>query len=233
MSPQILAALTTAAIPLLAGIYFTLVAYRILGKKPGQDFHYDQWHARYGNVLKIMAPGLVLFGLYLGTTNVIRIMREADPPPNWQRYRLVGGGCSAEFPATPQQDAQTAHGIVSPRLSLSREGGAIHYSVSYSDIPNDAPIVSEEEGLNSIRDNLPAVMSQLGFKCVFTRERAISQDRVSGREMEYAAGTSHATILRVFIAGRRIYRIMAVVPKDAKDTEETRRFLTSFRFEQG
>jgi hypothetical protein len=59
------AALVEAAIPLLGGLYATLMGFQVIGGRKG-DPKYEAWHARIGRHLKwlgpvVMASGVLLF----------------------------------------------------------------------------------------------------------------------------------------------------------------------------
>jgi hypothetical protein len=64
MSPKLIAALVDSGIPFCAGIYCTLLGYRIVGKKPGEDAKFDAWYARFGGFMKIGGPFLIVFGIF-------------------------------------------------------------------------------------------------------------------------------------------------------------------------
>jgi hypothetical protein len=72
MRPEVVGALVNGAIPFLGGIYATLIAYRVLGKKPGQSLQYDEWHLKYGGMLKVLGPLVTLFGVYLAVEAILR-----------------------------------------------------------------------------------------------------------------------------------------------------------------
>jgi hypothetical protein len=58
--------LVNAAIPFGVGVFCLLVGFRLVGKKPGADPKYDEWHARFGTVFKVAGPVLIVVGvLYL------------------------------------------------------------------------------------------------------------------------------------------------------------------------
>jgi hypothetical protein len=65
MNPEVFAGLAEGAIPLLGGLYGTLIGHRIIGKQPGEDYKYDLWHKQFGTMLKLLGPFMVLFGLFL------------------------------------------------------------------------------------------------------------------------------------------------------------------------
>jgi hypothetical protein len=65
-------ALVNASIPFFAGIYALLVGFRVVGKKPGQDPKYDQWHQKFGMVLKVCGPVLILLSIFFLVDGVAR-----------------------------------------------------------------------------------------------------------------------------------------------------------------
>jgi hypothetical protein len=65
MRPETIGALVNGVIPLLGCIYCTLIGYRIIGKRAGESFEYDQWHERFSSMFKIGGPLLIAFGGFL------------------------------------------------------------------------------------------------------------------------------------------------------------------------
>jgi hypothetical protein len=62
VDPNITGAIVDGAIPLLGGAYCTLLAFRVVGKKPGQDARYDDWHRRWGSKFRVLGPLLAVAG---------------------------------------------------------------------------------------------------------------------------------------------------------------------------
>lgn len=56
--------LVDAGIPLLGGVYATLLGFRVIGKPHGEAPEVDEWHARYGRHLMILGPMVTAFGLF-------------------------------------------------------------------------------------------------------------------------------------------------------------------------
>jgi hypothetical protein len=56
-------AIIKCVIPALAGLYLTVLAFRVVGKKPGQDPRWDAWHQQWGRVMKLVGPALFLVGV--------------------------------------------------------------------------------------------------------------------------------------------------------------------------
>ena len=50
-------------IPVLGGTYCLLVAYRILPRKPKNPERMELWHRKFGKLMKILSPLIILFGL--------------------------------------------------------------------------------------------------------------------------------------------------------------------------
>lgn len=63
MNPQLIGLLVDGAIPIVAGLYCTLLGFRVVGKKAGESAKYDEWHARFGKALKIGGPLLIVITL--------------------------------------------------------------------------------------------------------------------------------------------------------------------------
>jgi hypothetical protein len=72
MAPEMIGALVDAAIPFFGGTYVTLLAYRVLGKKPGESLRYDEWHAKHAGKLKVLGPLVALFGVFLAVRGVLQ-----------------------------------------------------------------------------------------------------------------------------------------------------------------
>jgi hypothetical protein len=55
--------LVNGAIPFFFGIYCTLLGRRLIGKKLGEDPRWDEWHNRFGGLMRVVGPTLIVFGL--------------------------------------------------------------------------------------------------------------------------------------------------------------------------
>ena len=52
-------------IPILGGIYGLLLAYRVVPKKPKDPEKMELWHRKFGKMMKVLSPILIVFGLLL------------------------------------------------------------------------------------------------------------------------------------------------------------------------
>ena len=145
---------------------------------------------------------------------------------NWQRYTSADGVCSAEFLEPPQNETTTTKGVGLARLTLTLHGPDITYRLSSVDILPEGPPFTDEERFDHGRDGL---ISQGGK---FISERTIAQNGVPGRYLEFEKD-KYLLRLKMFKSGARLYQIMAVVPRDSKDDDGPKRFLSSIRFEKG
>jgi hypothetical protein len=65
MDPHTVATLVDSGTPFLGGLLVTLLAYRVVGKPPGQDPRWDAWHAKWGVYWKVLGPLLMGFGVLI------------------------------------------------------------------------------------------------------------------------------------------------------------------------
>lgn len=63
MNAKTVAALVELAIPLLGGLYATLMGFQIVGRKPSTDLKYLAWQQRWGRHLKWLGPLVMIFGV--------------------------------------------------------------------------------------------------------------------------------------------------------------------------
>lgn len=232
MTAEAIGSLINGAIPFSIGVFATLVGFRAIGKQPEVEPRSDEWHQRFGSLFKVLGPLLMLFGVFVWVTSIQRTRSDAPQVAHWKRYQTSDGVCSAEFPAAPKEDTMENLGVISNQLTLSRSPRDIYFMLTFSDISPDSPPATEEERLDSIRDNMPAVASRGGPQFEFVSEERISESGILGRSLQFAAGESHDFQAKVFIVGTRIYRIIAVTPRGNTEDSEVRRFLGSFHFEK-
>src|SRR5262245_26894653 len=183
--PEVLGRLIDGAIPLLMGGYAILLGSRIVGPKRGVSERFDNWHARYGSTMLLLGPALCFFGLYRSFS--------ASPSPqfDWQRYATSDGVCTAEFPAPPVRDKQTAGGVESTRLTLRVPGTGNYYMLTFSDVPPDAPPSTDDEKFDAMPDNIRMMGQQTGDPYDLLHTEKVVENGIAGREFEFSAGGSH------------------------------------------
>ena len=72
MSVHAVITLIEAAIPVGGGLYMTLPAHRIVGKKPGVSHAYDAHLRKWSGVLQICGPLTIVCGILIAVTKLIR-----------------------------------------------------------------------------------------------------------------------------------------------------------------
>ena len=231
MNPDFFGELVNGAIPLLGGIYLTLLGFRRTGKQPGVSPSFDEWHRRYGRLLKVIGPALILFGPGLWLMNWARMgvpVSHAD----WKRYTTADGVCSVEFPALPKATNQKAQRVTSTGMSLSLQGADTYFALTHSDDFEGDPAQTDDQRLDFIRDNFPEIGLRIGVEYKLLREQKITVAGLHGRDWEFDTGKKHSLLMRVFFIGGKCYRVIAAVPRRESDSEQTRHFLESFQIDK-
>jgi hypothetical protein len=232
VNARLIASLIDGSIMFIFGGYIALLGFRVVGKKPGTRPRLDEWMSRFGKFFKIGGPLLMAFGVFQAVFGIVRVSNQCEEllAANRSRYTTSDGACSAEFPAPPEQKTKPVNVVETRQIKLYLDEPDIDFRLSFSDIAADALPVTDEERLDAIRDGLAAV-SGPKEKNQLVREQKISENGIPGRELEFAVGQALTLRTKVFILNKRIYRIMAVTPRNQKYEEATKRFLGSFRFE--
>jgi hypothetical protein len=77
----------------LAGAWTCLLAWRLVGKRPGESRRWDRWHSRFGKLLKVVGPILSVIGMAVLVPAIIeaRSRPGVEPPPADPALRAKGG----------------------------------------------------------------------------------------------------------------------------------------------
>lgn len=151
-------------------------------------------------------------------------------PDGWTRHLSADGACSAEFPQQPQHEANPDG---DDRLEVARPDRNAHYSLTFSDMPPETAALPPDEQFDKIRSSFASKNAPDGTAPKLVKELAVADRGVPGREYQFAVGDRLATRIKVFVAGRRIYRAIAVNPPDPALDRDAQRFIDSVRFERG
>lgn len=73
MTAELIGVIVDKGIMLLAGVYFTLLGFRLVGKKKGQSVEYDAKMAKVAPFFKICGPLLVAISLLLIGAKVMHL----------------------------------------------------------------------------------------------------------------------------------------------------------------
>jgi hypothetical protein len=75
MQAKLIAIWLTRGIAILVGLYSTLLGYRLLGRKPGENLKYDLYMQKYGNLFKIGGLATMTLGLAEAIYRTIQILQ--------------------------------------------------------------------------------------------------------------------------------------------------------------
>ncbi len=224
--------LANGAIPFLAGVCLTLMAFRVVGSKLGANPKQDEWYRRFGGLMKGGGPLLVVFGIFLW---VWGFAQHADTRPTtpavWLRHTTSDGAASAEFPAPPQAANKDVQGFVAHNVTLSQKERDCHYILSWSETGSE-PGVSDDELLDRLREVLEAESVRKGIAWNVVSEEKVVEAGCAGRVLKVTIGEKTTQRFKCFIANGRLYRAIATTPRSPQEDADGVRFVSSFRLEQ-
>lgn len=90
-------------IPLAAGILAILFNYRIIGKKLGEDYRWDNWHNDYSKFFKLVGPILVaidlirITGIYISKLGSLEEIYFLNQTPSDYNKRMNQTGKTMRF----------------------------------------------------------------------------------------------------------------------------------------
>ena len=177
----------------------------------------------------VMMIAVLFFGKNLGLSFDANSLIPAPTAAEWKEFKSPEGGFFITMPGEPERSKQTvktAAGDMDMYIYMleSRSGA---YGVIYSEFPSlylQQPNAAERL-LDGGHDGAVAQM-----KGKLLDEKSITIGRHPGRELhiECAQGT---IVMRIFLINTRLYQVMAVLPKGQAISDDTMKFLESFRAE--
>jgi hypothetical protein len=219
------------AIPFLGGVFVTLMAFRVIGPKPGVNPKQDEWHRRWGGFMRVGGPMLVVFAVFLWVKG--SVTHSAPTPQSaWTRYTTADGTASTEFPGPPASVTKEAEGVVNHNVTLSEKERDRHFILSWSVI-RAVDGVTDEEWLDQLRDGMPAMTAQRGMPLRFVSEEPYSENGYAGRVFVYEAKGMYLQRMKCLIVNGRLYRATATTPRNPQDEADGVRFVHSFRLAKG
>jgi hypothetical protein len=159
-------------------------------------------------------------------------LRPPDPPGMWRTFRSEAGHFSVSLPGVPEEKRQAdrfeREAPEVTTFTINNQDGSFlisYHDVSAAQARRPGPLLDDTRDL--------AIQNSLGKRLT---EKRIALGRYPGREFtaevpignERGAGRLRGCIL---LAGRRIYHVLAIAPKDKIDTEAIDKFFESFKVE--
>ena len=175
-------------------------------------------------VAGLIAAGAAAFFL----TNAGQDLGSSSPAPAvWQEFTSAEGSFAIQMPGTPsyeKKNTSTAVGPIDMHLfSLDLAKDAV-YIVMYSDYPDVVAQAPADKVLDGGRDGALA-----NVKGKLVGEQNMSLDGFPGREFTIEIPGKGMMKLRTYLVRQRLYQIMAVGTNARIDSEDTVKYLTSFR----
>lgn len=233
MRPEHVGVLVEGVIPFMAGIYVTLLAFRVIGPRPGVKPKMDDWHRRWSGFMRVGGPLLVVFAIFLWAKGFVYHPAPVIPPASpWTRHKSSDGVVSVEFPAPPTPVTKEAGGVVMHNVTLSQKDLNRHFILSWSET---APVdgLSDEERLDGLRESMPAAMAQQGMPVTLVSEETFTEGGSSGRLLVFDRRGETLMRMKCLILNGRFYRATATTSRSPQDEADGVRFVSTFRLEKG
>jgi len=203
-------------------------------------FEYRSFKARDGNTavwrpISITAAfGVIMVVLFFGKNFGLNIdmgsVTSSAPSVaavDWKDFSSTEGGFAILMPGEPAQSTETvktAAGDMSMHIYMLELKNSA-YGVIYTDMPSmfqQMPNAADKL-LDGGRDGAVAQM-----KGKLVSEQAISIGRHPGRELHIDSDRA-VIVARIFLVDLRLYQVLAILPKGQSPTDDTTKFLDSFR----
>lgn len=165
-----------------------------------------------------------------GTISVALSDQAAQEISVWQEFSSKDGGFTVLLPSQPQEN------LVSLKTDLSP--GAFHfftvingdreYGITYTDLLHPA-------GNEKDREKIFKAVRQLaltGRHRELLKEQSLTLNNYQGYEFRISEEPGRIIIDRAYLAGKRLYQVIASFPAARGETDETKRFFESFRLSE-
>jgi hypothetical protein len=180
----------------------------------------DRWR-RVASVPFCMAIGLAgvsVIGLVGSAQPVVAVQAS---PSVWKVFASEVGGFNLLMPGEPIESK--SEGVIS--YSVTREKESVTYTVSFTDFPVDP--MAEKNGIKEAFNGIKDGIREEGGKIL--TEKAITIQDFPGQELRVAMPNGVLTRVRSYVAGKRLYLVMASTKNERSLKKSLEGFLSSFR----
>ncbi len=160
--------------------------------------------------------------------SVISTVSAAQPvaamqasPSVWKVFASEVGGFNLLMPGEPIESK--SDGVIS--YSVTREKESVTYTVSFTDFPVDP--MTEKNGVKEAFNGIKDGIREEGGKIL--TEKAITIQDFPGQELRVAMPNGVLTRVRSYVAGKRLYLVMASTKNERSLRKSLEGFLSSFR----
>jgi hypothetical protein len=159
---------------------------------------------------------------------VLLLAAAAFAADAWQEVRSKEGGFVALFPKKPKITTEPGDANAAPAHVFTADLGETAYVVSYTDYPKgafvgrDAQTILDRARNDLVKDRPVELLV----------DRKIAMDKFEGREIVFQDKDGYTQAFRLYIAGDRLYEIIAGGPGRPDLSVEGKHFFDAFRLEQ-
>jgi hypothetical protein len=227
MPSQLFTSLLAAAVPLLGGIWATLVGFEYIGKPVGAELN-PNFKIRQ-RVYKIGGPGMIVLALIL----VGKAFLEPLPPLKWQRYAPADARFSIEMPGAPVESVVEEPGEYGPAKSriarLQKVDAKVVCFVRCTPWPERFPDLTREQKEERLRETAASIVKSSKGKLM--EEKGFDQPAGPGRQFRIQMPGGAVSRFVVLSLDRTDFQLMFTAPVDVADSAIAGRFFSSFRYE--
>ena len=171
----------------------------------------------------------LLVGAFIFTDLGKTMLSKLPSPvaPAWGPFSSPEGNFSILMPGTPSHATNavnTAVGTIDMHMYSRELGNNTAYAVIYSDYPEFITRASPDKVLDGGRDG--AIANSKGK--LISEQNIFLDGGHAGREIKIDIPGKGLMKIRAFLVRNRLYQVMVAAPGDVIDSEESRKFLTSF-----
>jgi hypothetical protein len=147
----------------------------------------------------------------------------------WKPFSPKDGAFTVQLPASPQEHKKSVKaGALDTEVilyELDVPPGEGKYAIGYSEYPKEMiKAGTEDKRLDNARD-----AAKNTAKGKLKREKSLLLDTFPGRELYIDVDDKKAIVIRLYAVNNRLYEIVAVGSPDFVKSQETAKFLDSFK----
>lgn len=186
-------------------------------------------------IKKPFVISIIAFLLFAPTLGFQQIY--AQQSAEWVTFNSPEGGFSVLMPTKPEMEVKEVDSAVGkiPLHNFSSSTSDSYFIVSYSDYPVEAAADRREAVLDGVRDGvIKGTEAELVSEKKLTLSGPGGQSATSYPGREFLAkrtiqGNEALLTWRIYLVGRRLYQVAAVVIKTSTAAPDVQRFLASLQ----
>lgn len=144
----------------------------------------------------------------------------------WKTYTSEGGGYSILLPKEPTEQSQevnTALGPIKVKIAIVQLDANTGYVISVNDYPDSVGKAPPENVLNGVVKGAVA-----DGTLVSSDKTTYKGTKIPGRDVIFITKQGVHGRMRVYLAGVRLYQVMALAKEDTTKAKATEKYFESF-----